>query len=120
MSKNEDHSSIRIRRWEKQILESARVSVLSAFRIGIQSLKLMAHSSPSLPCIYVTKTAVEIAPPAEPCDKGQPPAAHCCPSCPVRNAMPKRAPTALQPGQKENVMIEQERPGVAAVTDNQF
>jgi len=105
------HSSIRINESEKEFLELNEISVLRAVRIGIMSLKYAAQSDSPRPCIYLARTGKNQAPPADPCDNVETPAAHCCLSCPVRKAMPKRIPAALQPGQNENDdMIEQDRP----------
>ena len=111
MSKKEYHSSIRITESEKSFLESHHISVLSVLRIGFASLKLVAQSGDPTACVYyVINTVANSAPPADPMHQGLDPAAHCCPSCPVRKAMPKRIPAALQPGQKEIAdMIEQDQ-----------
>lgn len=117
------HASCRLNKSEKSFLVSNEISLLRVARIGIMSLKYATQSDTGHPCIYLARTGNDHTPPAGPWHQGLDPHSACCPSCPVRKAMPKRIPAALQPGQNKNVtataapiqatviMIEQDRCG---------
>ena len=109
MGKKNLHAGIRISKQQKLFLGSIHTGIQRTFNIGYQALIMSVHTDPAFSCIYISKKAE--------CDtqseaqqiKGLDPIAHCCPSCPVRKAMPKRIPAALQPGQNGNAdMIERE------------
>lgn len=110
MPNKEYHSSIRIRNSEKEFLDSNRISILNALRIGILSLGYVAQSHTCPPCIYVSKSGGNRTPPADPCGNASSPHAHCCPGCPVRNAMPKRYPAAVPAAEQKENMVVQDRP----------
>jgi hypothetical protein len=118
MSKKEYHSSIRISESEKAFLDFNRISILNTLRIGIMALGCVAQSDPCHPCIYVHKSGENRTLPADPCGNVETLPAHCCPGCPVRNAMPKRYPTALKStGQKENMIVQMDQPAAPGSYD---
>jgi hypothetical protein len=94
---------------EKSFLDKLGFGFQRTFNIGYMALKLLSIQGGTCPVCYLDRSGTNNPPPAGPLHQGLDPAAHCCPSCPVRKAMPKRLPAALQAGKKENDIIEPSR-----------
>lgn len=110
MNKKKLHGGIRFSKQEKLFLDSIHTGIQRTFNIGIQSLKMSVHTDPTSHCKYISKKAKFGTQSEAQQIKASIALSACCPCCPVRKAMPKRIPAALQPGQNENAdMIEQGR-----------